>query len=202
MSDLLEKLNAEIGSVVEAVTESLVQVNTVGRGNGSGVLCHPEGLIITNAHVVRGPAIEVALSDGRTLPARLLARDTNLDLAALYVEASGLPAVSFGESQLLRPGQMVLALGHPWGVHGAVTAGVVIGVGPQWPYMPHSGREWIGVSLPLRPGNSGGPLIDVAGRVIGINTMITGPHVGMAVPVHVVKAFLHQKLGSKEAVPV
>jgi serine protease Do len=90
----------------------------------------------------------------------------------------------------------VLALGHPWGVTDAATAGVVIGVGRDFPEIPRSDREWIAVGLTLRPGHSGGPLVDVQGRLVGINTIMTGPKVGMAVPVHVAKSFLRQRLGS------
>ena len=90
-----------------------------------------------------------------------------------------------------------MAVGHPWGVVGAATAGVVIGVGQHWPEGTGSEREWIGVNLNLRPGNSGGPLIDSQGRLVGINTVMTGPEVGLAVPVHVVKAFLVEALGSR-----
>ena len=142
---------------------------------------------------------DVLLSDGRSLPARVLARSDTLDLAALGVDAKDLPVMEPGESRLLRPGQPVIALGHPWGVVGAAAAGVVIGVGRDWLERTASHREWIGVSLNLRPGNSGGPLIDAQGRLVGINTVMTGPEVGLAVPVHVVKAFLVEALGSRQA---
>jgi S1-C subfamily serine protease len=135
----------------------------------------------------------VTLPDGRTLPARILARSKELDLAALSVAGSGLPAIGLGDSRYLQPGQWVLAMGHPWGVTGAVTAGVVIDVS-----VPHElaslGRELIQVDLPLRPGYSGGPLVDVEGRLVGINTMMAGPEVGLAVPVHEVKRFLREAL--------
>ena len=87
-------------------------------------------------------------------------------------------------------------MGHPWGVAGAATGGVVIGVGTDLPEMPLTDREWIAVSLRLRPGHSGGPLVDAEGRLVGINTMMVGPEVGMAVPVHVIKDFLKLELGS------
>ena len=115
------------------------------------------------------------------------------------MEASGLPTIAVGESRRLRPGQLVLAVGHPWGVPGAASVGVVIGVGTEWTEMPRSGRDWIAVSLNLRPGNSGGPLVDAEGRLVGITSAMTGPEVGLAVPVHVVKAFLHESLGSQAA---
>jgi len=151
-------------------------------------------LTITNAHVVRRNGIQVTLPDGETFPARLLAYDKALDLAALSIEATGLPTITLGNSRDLRPGQWVMALGHPWGVKGAVSAGVVIDMGRP-PELP-SRSEFIQVGLQLRPGHSGGPLVDVYGRLLGINTMITGPEVGLAVPVHVVKKFLHRELNA------
>ena len=114
----------------------------------------------------------------------------------LALDATGLPTVALGESRQLRPGQWVIALGHPSGIRGAVTAGVVIGVGTGLPEAPNLPREWTATNLPLRPGNSGGPLVGARGRLVGINTMITGPEVGLAVPVHAVKAFLRESLGS------
>ncbi len=195
MSDLLQQLNLEMSAVVENVRRSLVQITNGRRGAGAGTIWHADGLIVTNAHVVGRRSLRVTLPDGRTLPVRLLARDASRDLAALAVDATGLPTSELGQSKQLQPGQWVLALGHPWGVAGAVTAGVVIGVGPP-PEMPLPQRELIQVGLRLRPGHSGGPLVDVHGRLVGINTMMAGPEVGLAVPVHVVKTFLRQALGS------
>ena len=129
----------------------------------------------------------------------MLARDADLDIAALSVTADGLPTIAIGESRQLRAGQLVLALGHPLGVVATATVGVVVGIGSQWPELPKSSQEWIVVDLKLRPGNSGGPLVDAHGRLVGINTMITGPEVGLAVPVHVVKAFLREALDAQRA---
>jgi len=199
MSTVLQQLNAEMASVVEDVERSLVMVRSGGGGAGAATIWHPEGLIVTNAHVVQRGPLTVTLLDGRTLPARLLAVDSGLDLAALVVQAAGLPSIELGDSRRLKPGQWVLALGHPWGVRGAVTAGVVVGVGAEWPELPRFGREWVVISLHLRPGYSGGPLLDVQGRLVGVNTLMTGPDVGMAVPVHVVKAFLRERMGSQAA---
>lgn len=199
MSDLLHTLNAESEDVTERVRGSLVQVRNGGRGVGAGTIWHSDGLVLTNAHVIgRGP-VQVSLPRGDTLPVRVMAQSKHLDIAALAVEATDLPTIELGESRSLRPGQLVLALGHPWGVLGSATAGVVIGMSSELPEVGQSGREWISVSLNLRPGNSGGPLVDARGRLLGINSMMTGPEVGMAVPVHVVKAFLRDALGSKEA---
>ena len=182
MAPIARQLNAELASVLESAGRSLVRIRDGGRGAGAGIILHPDGLILTNAHVVSSGSPRVSLPGGATLPAKLLALDTGRDLAALRVNATGLPTIEVGNSRDLQPGQWVLAMGHPWGVNGAVTAGVVIGVGPDWPEMPRSKRDWIVVSLHLRPGHSGGPLIDAQGQLVGINTMMTGPDVGMAVP--------------------
>ena len=191
---MLHQLDTDLSSVVEAVQRSLVHVRNGKRGSGAGTIWHPQGLIVTNAHVAgRGP-LKVELPNGHMLPAQILARDPNRDLAALRVEANDLPSVQLGDSQRLRPGEWVMAVGHPWGVPGAATAGVVIGMGTEWPELPRNGRDWVVVSLHMRPGHSGGPLVDVHGRLVGINTMINGPDVGVAIPVHVVVEFLRQAL--------
>ena len=209
MSTLLEQLNVEMADVVERARRSLVQVHNGSRGAGSGAIWHPNGLIVTNAHVVSGrhrrhgtkPEIKVTLPDGTTLPARLLAQDAGHDIAALMVESDSLTPIELGASRDLQPGQWVLAVGFPWGVAGAATAGTVIGSGSDLPETPSPAREWISVGLSLRPGHSGGPLVDAQGRLVGINTMMAGPEVGMAVPVHVVKEFLRRELGSGGAGP-
>lgn len=201
MSTILERLNADMASVAEEARRSLVQVHNGRRGAGAGTVWHSEGLIVTNAHVVSGGGpVWVTLADGRTLPARTLALDTRRDVAALAVSAAGLPAVALGDSRGLQPGQWVMAVGHPWGEKGAATAGVVVGGG----VVGRRGHarvpptedplDWVLVNLSLRPGNSGGPLVDAGGRMVGINTVMTSGETGMAVPVHAVKAFLTRVL--------
>jgi serine protease Do len=202
MTNLLKLLNDEMADVAEKAGRSLVQVHALGRGNGSGVVAHADGLVLTNAHVVRGPKLMVVTRDRRELPARLLSYDTDLDLAALVVEGEGLQPMEFGESKKLQPGQLVMALGYPWGGPGAVTTGSVIGSGREWVNLPASRRDWVGVSLPLRPGNSGGPLIDMEGRLVGLNAVITGPDVAMAIPIHVVKSFLKKNVAVRGPVMV
>lgn len=206
MKALLANLNDELADLVEQTLPSLVEIRNGLHGSGAGTIWHGDGLIVTNAHVVAGrgqrPSLQATLRDGRTLPARLLALDHELDLAALSVDTPGLPAIRLGNSQELRPGQWVLALGHPWGVRGAATAGIVIGGAAAYPAgadRSDSWRtgDWLAVSLHLRPGYSGGALVDEAGRLVGINTMMTGPDVGMAVPVHVARRFLQQALDNR-----
>ncbi len=191
MANILEQLNSEMSVAVENVRRGLVEIRN-GRGAGAGTIWHSDGLIITNAHVLGRHGLKVVLPDQRSFPARVVAFDRERDIAALSIEATGLPTVEVGDSKLLKPGEWVMAIGHPWGVLGAATAGVVIGQGSDLPELPASGREWIAVSLHMRPGHSGGPLVDINGRLVGVNTMVTGPEVGMAIPVHVVKEFLKQ----------
>jgi serine protease Do len=195
--DLLHDLQNNLADVVERVHQSLVHISN-GRGVGAGTIWHSDGLIITNAHVVYGHHhLNVTLPDGRTLPTEVIASDKELDLAALSVNADDLPTIELGDSRLLKPGQWVMAVGHPWGVQGAITTGVVIGVSGDLPEM-RTGREWVALDLHMRPGHSGGPLVDSAGLLVGINTMITGPDVGFAIPVQVVKNFLKSVLGTQK----
>ncbi len=206
MSTILQELNDALANTIDHVRGSLVQVSN-GQGVGAGTIWHSDGLIITNAHVVHGHhGLRISLPDQRVLPAQVIAYDESIDLAALAVEARDLPVSDIGDSRRLKPGQWVMAVGHPWGVQGAVTSGVVIGLGAHLPEMGQMqpGREWIALSLHMRPGHSGGPLVDSAGRIVGINTMITGPDVGFAIPVQTVKTFLRETIGSAtpEAVAV
>ena len=197
MLTLLQQLNLEMSETIEKVRKSLVQVRSGGRGFGAGSIWHGDGLIVTNAHVVGTRSVSVSLPDGSILAARLLARDDRVDVAALSVDTVGLPTIDLGDSRDLYPGEWVMALGHPLGVPGAAAAGVVIGSGADLPETPGSERDWIAVSLSLRPGHSGGPLVDAQGFLVGINTLMAGPEVGMVVTVHVVKEFLRRELGSE-----
>jgi serine protease Do len=194
---VLERLNAEMAVLASRVQRSLVRIVADDHGVGAGTIWHSDGLIVTNAHVVgRTSQLQVALQDGRMLPARLLATSPDRDLAALVVDADHLPTIRPGDSRSLQAGAFVMALGHPWGVMNAATSGVVIGVGKQFPEMPQAAHDWVVVSLHLRPGHSGGPLVDFNGRLVGINTMMTGPDVGVAIAVDVVKDFLKRALGT------
>jgi serine protease Do len=161
------------GEIAERLRRSTVQIRPHGReqGGGSGVVWSAGGLILTNAHVARTPAAEIELWDGRRLPARVSARDPRRDLAALRVEAGALEAVTPGDSGALRPGELVIAIGSPLGFAGALSSGIVHSIG----------RQWIYADVRLAPGNSGGPLADTEGRVVGINTAIVNG-LGAAIP--------------------
>ncbi len=194
MTSILTKLNSEMETVVGDVGRSLVQVRNHRGGAGAGTIWHSDGLIVTNSHVVREGELEIVLPDGKALAAKVLARDTKKDIAALSVDAKDLPVINLGESKNVKPGQWVMAMGHPWGIIGAATAGVVIGLESEADESDNPGREWLAVNVQLRPGHSGGPIMDLDGKMLGINTMMHGPDVGMAVPVHVVKQFLKKEL--------
>ncbi|HVU12563.1 MAG TPA: trypsin-like peptidase domain-containing protein [Phototrophicaceae bacterium] len=198
MASIFEQLNGALAGVLDNVAASVVQVRDESRGAGAGTIWHADGLIITNAHVVQHGPLKVALHDGRVLNARVIARDDQRDLAALSIDARDLPTIQVGSARHLQPGQWVMAVGHPWGVTNAATEGVLIGVGHQTE-LPGVHHDWIVADLHLRPGNSGGPLVDINGRMIGVNTLMTGPGVGVAVSVDSVKEFLKGALGSSVA---
>jgi S1-C subfamily serine protease len=196
MSNILETLNNELSAVVGRAQHSLVQVHAPrsgDRGNGAGTILHADGLIVTNAHVVQRRSPKITLWDGRMLRGSLLAFDEQMDLAAVAVEGKNLPTIELGNRRQLRPGQWVVALGHPWGVTGATSAGMVISVGRPLEGLPYKG-DLIQAGLQLRPGHSGGPMVNSEGLLVGINTMIAGPDVGLAVPIGAVKRFLKQSL--------
>jgi len=149
---------ADVAARLRRVT---VRVGSGRAGEGAGVIWSADGVIVTNAHVARERA-EVVLGDGRRFDAPVVAWDPRLDLAALVVAARDLPTAERRDSRSVRVGELVLGVGHPLGVPGALSLGVV-----------HStSRATIRSDLRLAPGNSGGPLADAAGRVIGVNAMI------------------------------
>ncbi|HYO88173.1 MAG TPA: trypsin-like peptidase domain-containing protein [Candidatus Limnocylindrales bacterium] len=195
----LELVNGALSDVVTVAQQAVVAVRDGQRGSGAGTIWQSDGLIVTNAHVVRGGAIEVQCFDGRVFPARLIARDTQLDLAALAVDAHDLPTIQPANGRDLQPGQWLLALGHPWGVAYAATAGVLISRSPHAPDMPALRNDWVVTDLHLRPGNSGGPVIDSRGRMVGVSTLMNGVSVGVAISVETVKAFLKEALGGGRA---
>ena len=200
MTTAIQQLNDEMAEVIASVRQGLVQITNGHGGAGAGTIWHEDGLIVTNAHVIAGRGqLHVTLQNGDTYPAQVLAQDPNLDLAALAIDASALPVIEPGDSHSLRPGQWVMSLGHPWGILNSATGGVVIGMGQQLGDIQfRNGVDWLAVNLKLRPGHSGGPLVDALGRLIGVNTIMNGPDVGVAIPVHVVKAFLKDALGKRE----
>ena len=182
---LLDSYSRAVVDAVDAVAPAVVHVEVAGvrqgrnaQGTGSGVVVSPDGLILTNNHVIDGSqAITVSLSDGRKFAARALGRDADTDLAVLRGETGEtLPAARIANSKQVRPGQIAIAIGNPLGFQSTVTAGIVSAVGRS--LRAQNGRligDVIQTDAALNPGNSGGPLATSAGEVIGINTaMILG----------------------------
>src|SRR5258707_7137123 len=178
-----------LGEIAEELRRATVLIHSENRGDGSGIIWSSDGSIVTNAHVVRGSRASIQLWDNREFEATILSRDSRRDLAALCIAASGLPAVSVADSSQIRPGELVIAIGNPLGFVGALSTGVIHAVGPLrgigW-------QQWGQAGVRLAPGNSGGPLADARGRVIGINTMIAGG-LALAVPSNAVGEFLARR---------
>ena len=188
-----EPLGIEMANLATTLRRSTVEVRDDGRGAGSGIVWSSDGLIVTNAHVARTDHATVVLWDGSSFEGTVTARDPRRDLATIAIDAHGttLTAAVLGHPTDLRTGDLVIALGHPLGITGAVAVGVVHTVDR------HGGApRWIRADIRLAPGNSGGPLADARGRVIGVNTLIANG-LGVAVPVTTVHRFLADASGPR-----
>lgn len=221
----LSDLDGTVESLVRTVDPSVVQIFTTGlaasegvvagqtdlvtpvRGSGSGVVVDAQGFIVTNAHVVRGASrirVEVPVSPegqsllarrSRIVSARLVGADEETDIAVLKIDATGLRALTFGDSDGLKAGQVVLAFGSPMGLQNSVSLGIVSAVARQ--LEPESPMVYVQTDASINPGNSGGPLVDAKGRLVGINTLIVSTSgsnsgLGFAAPSNIVKTVFEQ----------
>jgi serine protease Do len=218
----LSGLSRDLQALSERVKPAVVQVLITGyapadgqlvkqRASGSGVILDSDGYVITNAHVVQGARrVQVALAGlasgppgarsilkapGRVVGAVVVGTDLETDLAVLKIDEKGLPVLTFGDSEALRPGELVLAFGSPLGLENSVTLGVVSAVARQ--VRPEDRMIYVQTDASINPGNSGGPLVDVEGRVVGINTFIYSQSggsegIGFAAPSNIVRNVFDQ----------
>lgn len=208
----IARLNDHLGQLAERLKPGLVQVRVQRaqqpageteepgppdeprRTTGSGFLIREDGLLVTNAHVVADATrIQVRLEDGRRFEGKLVGKDTRVDLALVKMDgARGLPVLPLGDSNRVRVGEFVLALGHPFGLEQTVSFGIVSRKGAPL-RVAAPGFDFIQTDASVNPGNSGGPLVNMAGEVVGVNSMAArNGSIGFAIPVNLVKSLLPQ----------
>ena len=209
-TSLLSKLDREFTALVSRALPSVVSIEAIPldsvdprvemlrflfggdqpnlRPSGSGVIVSENGHVVTNFHVVSNArAVQVQLADGRTLPARFVGADGPSDIALLKIEAEGLQALPFGDSDKVNVGQMVFAVGNPLGLQETVTQGIVSAKGRR--ALSEAANEFFQTDAAINPGNSGGPLVNLEGEIIGINNSISpqGQGIGFAIPSNTVR---------------
>ncbi len=201
-AELAERVAPSVVFVRPNQTHRYGSRRVLGRGLGSGFVIDPDGLILTNHHVVENAArIDVSIGKDRRLRAQIVGADPPTDIAILRIEARGLPALPLGDSNALRVGDWVLAIGNPFGLANTVSAGIISakdrttedvpGLDPQGFY------NFLQTDASINPGNSGGPLLDLAGNVVGVNTAINvqAHKIGYAIPVNMVRELLPRLVG-------
>ena len=181
-------LSEAIADIAAEVKPSVVLVGH-GGSHGAGVIWRAEGIIVTNRHVIRDERVDVILDDGRKFTGIVAARHPDRDLAVVKIAAEGLTAARIADSSTVRPGQIAIAIGHPPGLRSAATAGIVVASGQAATLEGPRTGDWLQTDVTLRPGNSGGPLVDARGAVIGINTMVSG-RLALSIPSSAVERFV------------
>jgi serine protease Do len=181
-------LSEALAEITAQIKPSLVLLGQ-GNGHGAGVIWRSDGIIVTNRHVLRDDRVDVVLEDGRRLTGIVAARHPERDLAVVKVAAEGLPAASIGDSSTVRPGEIVVAVGHPHGLRSAATAGIIVAAGQAATLEGPRTGDWLQTDVALRPGYSGGPLVNARGTVIGVNTMVSG-RLSLSIPSSAVERFV------------
>ena len=188
-SHLPDAFSASLVDMFNRVQPGIVQVHTEGRGAGTGIIWDTSGHIVTNHHVVAkdNAQVRVLLADGRMLDARIIKSNPQLDLALLKVSANNLKPLAVADSLKLRIGEWLFAIGHPWGQRWVVTAGIMSGITVP---TNNPAIKYIKSDVRLAPGNSGGPLLNADGDVVGINAMIFGGDLSVSIPSSTVTTWL------------
>jgi serine protease Do len=184
------QLTGQFAELVERVRAGLVIVQARRFGGGAGIIWGADGLILTNNHVLGRQAPMVTLADDAQYEAKVLGRDAEVDLALLRIPVDDLTALPVADSTQARVGEMVFAVGHPWGQRNAVTAGTISHLTTAQTRGRRGVVPIIRTDARLAPGNSGGPLVNARGEVLGVNTMIVGGDQGVAIPSAVVQDFV------------
>lgn len=187
--------SGQVENLLAELSDAIVVVRASRSGAGAGILVDRFGHVLTNAHVIgRHQKAQLRFRNGRTEAAKLVARDREIDLALLKFEGENERPANLGDSTQLAVGEFVFTIGHPWGLAHSVTQGVVSGLD----HARTQGRKGlipiIRTDALLAPGNSGGPLLNSQGEVIGVNTMIVGGDQGVAIPSAVINEFLSEKI--------
>jgi serine protease Do len=190
-----------LAAAAAALRASVVEVHADGGGGGAGIAWRPGGLIVTSAHVVQGPRVTVVLPDARAVSGEVVRRDGRRDLALILAPLASLPAARTADPRSLRPGSLLFAVGHPLGVREAVSMGLLQATGAlppalRVPRLPPS-LAWVQADLRLAPGNSGGPVADAEGRVVGVAAMVV-MGIALAVPAPEVEAFVSGASSGRE----
>jgi serine protease Do len=181
-------LSEAIADVAAEIKPSVVLVGH-GGSHGAGVIWRSDGIVVTNRHVIHDDRVDIVLDDGRKFTGIVAARHPDRDLAVVKIAVDGLPAARLADSSTVRPGQIAIAVGHPPGLRSAATAGIVVAAGQAATLEGPRTGDWLQTDVTLRPGNSGGPLVDAHGGVIGINTMVSG-RLALSIPSAAVERFV------------